>query len=118
MEKLERIELQLAELQKELDKQGTLIEELVARQIPALCTIEQACKLKGGSDYTSIRRKFWQQPCCGTRFLRCNGRKVWRRQDVLEWLCVTDDTLEEYAQKMGVDISRFFKNGKTVGGIE
>lgn len=115
--KLSGIELQLQKLSIQMEEQGKMIaSSALVQQVPALCTLEQACRLKGGSDVDSIRRKVWQQPCCGTRSKRCNGRKVWEREEVIRWLFVTDDALEEYAASIGVDISKYFKNGKAVGG--
>ena len=111
------INLQLQKLSLQIERQSALIaSSALVQKIPELCTLEQACRFKGGSDVASIRRKVWQQPCCGTRSKRCNGRKVWHREEIVRWLSVTDDMLEEYAESLGVDISRYFKNGKAVGG--
>lgn len=82
--------------------------------IPAFCTLDQACKLKGGSEAKNLHKRKWQQPCCGTRYTRCNGVRVWPRAEILRWLQVTDENLEDYAKEMGVNISRYFKNGKAV----
>ncbi len=115
---LAAIQLQLQKLSMQMQEQKTLIaSSTLVQQIPALCTLEQACHFKGGSDVDSIRRKVWQQPCCGTRTKRYNGRKVWQREEVVRWLAVTDDVLEEYAASLGVDISKYFKDGKAVKGV-
>lgn len=111
----EAIALRLHDIAEQIEVQNQLIEKAIFFQrVPALCTIEQACALKGGSDYKNVRRRFWLQPCCGTRSKRHNGRKVWPREEVIKWLNVTDETLEKYAESMGVDISRYFKDGKAV----
>jgi len=112
---LESIGLQLKKISLQIEQQNTAVSNIALfQQIPAFCTLEQACKFKGGSDVESIRRKIWQQPCCGTRAKRCNGRKVWPREEIIKWLAVTDDTLEAYAESLGVNISQWFKNGKTI----
>lgn len=111
---LQSIELLLLKQSQELQE---LKNQLIASQqpfIPAFCTLDMACKLKGGSEAKNLHKRKWQQPCCGTRYTRCNGVRVWPREEIVRWLQVTDETLEDYAKDMGVNISRYFKDGKAV----
>lgn len=107
-----------AEMRKLQAQMKRLIEVnetiLSVKNIPEYCTLEQACELKGGSTYKNISKRPWQQPCCGTKSHKYNGRRVWHRDEIIKWLKVTDETLEDYAKENGVDISRYFKNGKTI----
>jgi len=119
MSVLEELKFQTIEvlLQRQTAEIQELKQQIAATQnqyIPAFCTLDQACKLKGGSEAKNLHKRKWQQPCCGTRYTRCNGVRVWPRAEILRWLQVTDETLEDYAKEMGVNISRYFKNGKAV----
>ncbi|MGP1427480.1 MAG: hypothetical protein ACTTKB_04595 [Treponema sp.] len=74
------------------------------KTIPEWVTLEIACKLKGGGAFLTYKTKPFLQPCCGTNFCYVCGRKSWNKQDVIEWLSVTDHSLKIYAQKYGVTI--------------
>lgn len=84
------------------------------KDIPAYVNLDQAVALKGFVSKQTIITRPWFQPCCGKHWMYLAGRKVWTREQILEWLAVTDETLEEYARKMDVDISPYFKDGKTI----
>jgi hypothetical protein len=72
--------------------------------IPEWVTLQQAAKYKGGAAFDTYKTQYWLQPCCGLKSRKLGGRKVWRRDDVLEWLSVTDDQLWEYARGKGASI--------------
>lgn len=99
---------EIKDLKKNLDSSKSI------DPIPMWSTLAQCAALKGGSTAKSLQHRPWQQPCCGTKFKKYNGLRVWPREEVEKWLQVTDETLEDYARSNGVDISRFFLNGKTV----
>lgn len=112
---LKALEIQLQRQSLVLDDiKSSLINQSFYQNIPAYCTLEQACNFKGGSTAKNINKRWWQQPCCGKHYQRYNGRRVWSRQQVIRWLQVTDETLEEYAKELGIDISRHFKDGKNI----
>ena len=113
---MENTQLTLDEILLQLQRQSILIQDLrkqieSKQNIPEFVTLQKACELKGMNPNSLYVQK-WQQPCCGTRTEKLNGRNVWKRSDIIEWLQVTDKTLEEYAKKMGVNISKHFKDGK------
>ena len=88
------------------------------KEVPAWCTLAQAAELKGGTTAKNLQKRKWQQPCCGTQYSVLNGTRVWNRAQIMRWLEVTDPTLEDYATECGVDISAYFRNGKTVTSKE
>ncbi len=108
MIELQKTQLQIVELK------NLFLQTNFQKNIPEYVTLKMAAELKGVTSYENLQKKTWQQPCCGTNAIRVNGRKAWKRQDVIEWLAVTDSSLESYARKMNVDISRHFKNGKNI----
>lgn len=72
--------------------------------IPEWVTLENACKLKGGGALQTYKTKLFLQPCCGTNYSYVCGRKSWNKQDVIEWLSITDSHLKTYAERYGVTI--------------
>jgi hypothetical protein len=66
--------------------------------------LETAVSLKGGPAYQTYRTKLFLQPCCGRNYQSVGGRKCWRREDVLDWLVITDSGLKAYAEKWKVPI--------------
>lgn len=110
-------EATLFELEKQSNLLANLIQVLTSEtrpDIPEWVNIHQCAQLKGGMTSDSLFHRPWQQPCCGTKWVRVNGNKVWQKAEVLKWLTVNDNDLEKYAAEYGVDISKFFKDGKTV----
>lgn len=114
MSDIDRIEQEISIISSALEKIQSSLEKIEAQTIPEFCTLEVACKLKGGSEYRNLYTRPWQQPCCGTRYERINGRKVWAKEHILRWLKITDNELEAYAASLGLDISRNFQNGKNL----
>lgn len=84
---------------RELEEQKDFFNNL-----PEWVTLDTACKLKGGGALETYRAKLFLQPCCGTNAQYVCGRKSWHKQDVIEWLSVTDHSLKVYAEKYGVTI--------------
>ena len=107
------LELQKQQLQMQ-QLQAFILQQDFQKQIPEYVSLKEAAKLKGVTSYENLQKKPWHQPCCGTRIVRLNGHRCWKRQDVIEWLAVEDSTLEEYARRMKVDISRHFVNGRNI----
>jgi hypothetical protein len=79
------------------------------RELPEWITLERAAALKGGAAYETYNTKYWLQPCCGLKSRRIGGRKSWHRDDVVEWLTITDEGLFEYAKKMGAKVPDKFR---------
>lgn len=117
MDKL-NIQLLIIEMQKQQVQlqqlQTYILQESFQRQIPEYVSLKEAAQLKGVTSYENLQKKPWHQPCCGTRIVRLNGHRCWKRQDIIEWLAVNDSNLEEYARRMNVDISRHFLNGRNI----
>ena len=67
--------------------------------IPAWCSLEVAAALKGGASLTSYRQRKFLMPCCGRAYKKVGGRRCWSRENVREWLDVSDEELPEYAKK-------------------
>lgn len=109
--KAEAITLRLISCCESLENK---LSNQTSREVPAWCTLAQAAELKGGTTAKNLQKRKWQQPCCGTQYSVLNGTRVWNRAQIMRWLEVTDPTLEAYATECGVDISAYFRNGKTV----
>ena len=107
------LELQKQQLQMQ-QLQAFILQQGFQKQIPEYVSLKEAAKLKGVTSYENLQKKPWHQPCCGTRIVRLNGHRCWKRQDVIERLAVDDSNLEEYARRMKVDISRHFVNGRNI----
>ena len=116
----EVIQLNFQTLQLEVQKMQMLVAQYATsflendflKNVPEYVTLKQAAQLKGVISYENLQKKPWHQPCCGTRAIRINGHRAWKREEILRWLKIDDSTLEEYARSLNVDISRHFKNGK------
>lgn len=117
-------ELQFKSIEIQLQQQTELISKLLTKDteenfysdIPALCNLKKAAEKKGVASEKMLYKRHWLQPCCGKNYSRLNGVRVWPRNKIIEWLYIDDDNLEAYAAKYGVDISKYFKDGKTVAG--
>ena len=84
------------------------------KDIPQYCTLRKAAELKGGKSYENLAKAKWFQPMCGRGWVLVEGLRCWTREAIIEWLGVTDDRLEAYAEKCGVDISKHFKDGRNI----
>jgi hypothetical protein len=87
-------------------------EAIKFRDLPEFLTLEQAVNLKGGAAVATYATKYWLQPCCGLESKRVGGRKVWRKDLVLEWIEITDDMLFEYGKKFGITIPDKYKEAR------
>jgi hypothetical protein len=72
--------------------------------LPDWINLETAASLKGGPVLQTYRTKLFLQPCCGRNYKSVGGRKCWRREDVIDWLPITDAALKAYAAKWNVSI--------------
>jgi hypothetical protein len=82
--------------------------------LSAWLTFEQSQSLKGAPAVASMRSKPFLQPCCGKKYRLIGGRKCWRKEDVLEWLDVTDEGLKEYADRHGVELPENYRKRSKV----
>lgn len=116
--KLEAILIQLQIQNESLNELKKQIEtrEQISSSLPQWLTLAQCAEAKGGTTAKNLQHRPWQQPCCGTKYKKYNGVRVWPKEEVEKWLQVTDETLEDYAKSNGVDISNHFINGKTKKG--
>jgi hypothetical protein len=96
--KVPRLLLEIKDTQK-TEERKTLYESM-----PEWVTLQLAAKFKGGTAFDTYKTQYWPQPCCGLKSRKLGGRKVWRGEDVLEWLSVTDDRLWDYANRVGASI--------------
>lgn len=90
------------------------LQEDKKQKLPEYLTLKEAAELKGITTYENLQKRPWQQPNCGKDYVRVNGHRCFRKKDVLEWLEVTDETLEQYAFLHKADISNHFKNKKNI----
>ena len=55
--------------------------------------------VEGGASMNTFKQKPSLQPCCGLNYKMIGGRRCWKKADVIAWLGVTDDDLEEYQKQ-------------------
>ncbi|WP_461255783.1 hypothetical protein [Treponema sp. R80B11-R83G3] len=72
--------------------------------IPEWLTLEAAVKLKGGGALASYKNDLILQPCCGTNSKLIGGRKCWHKNNVIDWLNISDSDLKAYAEKWKVKL--------------
>jgi hypothetical protein len=77
--------------------------------LPDWINLETAVSLKGGPAYQTYRTKLFLQPCCGRNYQSVGGRKAWKREDVIDWLAISDEGLLEYSKKWNVNIPDNYK---------
>lgn len=113
--RLKGIELNMLKMAHAMDEvTNAVIDSTFIQDIPAFCTLKKAAELKGGVAYEALQKKSWHQPCCGRNWSKFNGKRCWARADIIKWLTITDEKLEEYATLLNVDISKYFKNGRNL----
>ena len=105
---LDRLALEVEKQRQEAESRGRYAA------LPEWLDLEQAVTLKrglrakedcaGGAPLTFYRQKLFLQPCCGRNYKMLGGRKCWRKDNVIEWLAVTDETLKSYAEKYGAEL--------------
>jgi hypothetical protein len=102
---LQSLDMKISQLILEMrDTQKKDESQKLHESIPEWVTLQQAAKYKGGAAFDTYKTQYWLQPCCGLNSRKLGGRKVWKRDDVIEWLSVTDDQLWSYANRLGVHI--------------
>lgn len=93
---LKTIELKISAIEKLLSGDGN--------DFPEWISLEYAVNKKGGAKLTTVRAKYYLQPCCGLNYKYIGGCRCWRKSDVIEWMQVDDSALPEYAAKWGVKL--------------
>jgi hypothetical protein len=102
---LQSLDMKISQLILEIrDTQKKEASKDISESMPEWMTLQQAAKYKGGAAFDTYKTQYWLQPCCGMKSNKVGGRKVWRREDVIEWLSVTDDQLWSYADRVGASI--------------
>jgi hypothetical protein len=77
--------------------------------LPEWITLDTAIALKGGASKATYRQEPFLQPCCGKNYRRVGGRRCWRRDDIIEWLGITDDDgLKSYTENLGVELPKIY----------
>lgn len=61
--------------------------------------LETCFKLRGGGSFSTFRCNRYYQPKGGIPDAKVQGRNVWSRETVAEWLKLTDKDLPEYHKK-------------------
>jgi hypothetical protein len=74
--------------------------------------------MEGGASITTYRQRQFLQPCCGLNYRLVGGRKCWRKEDVIEWLSVTDENLKTYAEERQVKLPSAYQKRAKQGELE
>jgi hypothetical protein len=107
---LQALDLKLSQLIIDVNRRFDDEERAKAlKDLPEWISIQDAAKIKGGAALDTYKTQYWLQPCCGLKSRRVGGRKVWHRDNVVEWLSISDDKLWEYAEKQGAKIPEKYK---------
>jgi hypothetical protein len=77
--------------------------------LPEWVTLEKAVALKGGGTLNTYRQKLFLQPCCGMNYRLVSGRRCWRREDIIEWLSISDESLKGYAGRFAVSLPKNYE---------
>lgn len=97
------MEFQIKELEiiPELEKAIKELKDLVVSGTACKqwWTLEETWNLKGGCSYSTFRNRRYFQCKGGIPDAQVNGRRVWSRESVMEWVKLTDDQLPEYHAK-------------------
>ena len=106
------VELYLQGYQLELTKMTIALNDLKESigkkskydDLPAWINLDLAAQLKGGCSPDWMKNTLCLQPCCGTNYKLIGGRKCWRKDDIVEWLEISDGDLKNYGEKWKVSI--------------
>jgi hypothetical protein len=102
---LQGYKLELAALTREIQSLRFDIEKKSRTDaLPEWVTLEIAVSMKGGAALATYRTKLFLQPCCGRNYKLVGGRKCWKREDVINWIEITDNELKNYARNWKVTI--------------
>jgi hypothetical protein len=107
---LQSLKLEMASITKEMQSLRQEIEKKTRIEaLPEWVTLEMAVAIKGGPALATYRTKLFLQPCCGRNSKLIGGRKSWARQDIVDWLAITDSDLKDYAGKWNVSIPEVYE---------
>jgi hypothetical protein len=108
---LQSLDLKLSQLIIDINnKEKNEERKNLAGDLPEWVNLQMAAEKKGAAAFDTYKTHYWLQPCCGLKSKRVGGRKSWHRDDVIEWLSITDDKLWDYAQKLGAYIPSKYQN--------
>ena len=94
-----RLESRNQMLEGRIREQETVIASQDTRLSAQWYDLEMCFKLRGGGSFETLKTKRWYQPKGAIPDAYIQGRKVWNRETVAEWLQQTDDTLAAYNEK-------------------
>ena len=116
---VDTLTLEIAKQRQEAESRGRYAS------LPEWLDLEQAIGLKrglrsavrrgeddpliGGVSITFYRQKPFLQPCCGRNSKMVGGRKCWKKDDVIAWLEITDESLGDYAAGRKVSLPDAYK---------
>jgi hypothetical protein len=108
---LQSLDLKLSQLIIDINTRVAEDErEKLSRELPEWVNLPAAAQKKGAAAFDTYKTQYWLQPCCGLNSKKVGGRKSWHRDDIIEWLSITDDKLWDYAKKIGASIPLKYKN--------
>lgn len=97
------MEINLEEVEKipEILKSVNELKELILSSglIKEWYTLEDTWKVKGGCSLSTFKNNRFFQCKGGVPDGLVNGRRVWNKKSVEEWIMITDEKLPEYHQK-------------------
>ena len=68
--------------------------------------LETCYKLRGGGSFSTFRCNRYYQPKGGIPDAKVQGRIVWSKETVVEWLSLTDKDLPEYHKKYSTGVMK------------
>ncbi|MDR2097671.1 MAG: hypothetical protein LBP37_04045 [Spirochaetaceae bacterium] len=122
---IDRLSLEIAKQRQEAESRGRY------DGLPEWIDLEQAVALKrgvcaekkraesgtvktapaaGGASLITYRQKLFLQPCCGLNYRLVAGRRVWKKEDVIAWLSITDEDLLAYAESRGISLPKVYED--------
>jgi hypothetical protein len=108
---LQSLDLKLSQLIIDINtKEKEAEQEKLSRELPEWVNLQTAAKKKGAAAFDTYKTQYWLQPCCGLKSKKVGGRKSWHRDDIMEWLSITDEKLWDYAKKTGASIPLKYKD--------
>jgi hypothetical protein len=129
---LERLALEVCKQRSEAEARGEYgalpvwldLEQAIALK-RGLCEIKKRAPngktrsegdpIMGGASLTFYRQHTFLQPCCGFNHKMVGGRRCWKKEDVIEWLAITDEGLTGYAAKYHVILPETYqRRGKKI----
>lgn len=97
------MEINLEEIEKipEILKSVNELKQLIVKSglIKEWYTLDETWNVKGGCSLSTFKNTRYFQCKGGIPDGTVNGRRVWNRKSVEEWMNLTDDKLPEYHKK-------------------